>query len=103
MLNLHKVDGGYMLAYTRLQECTVMRATAKLFMNGRSQAVRIPKEFAYEGVTELSVRKMGQKLILEPVRKSWLTLDDDSDPLGEDIMRERPDIYAIDEGRVRFE
>ena len=33
--------------------------TAKIFKNGRSQAVRIPKDFAYEGVTELTVQKMG--------------------------------------------
>ena len=37
--------------------------TAKIFRNGRSQAVRIPKDFAFEGVTELTVQKLGQKLI----------------------------------------
>ena len=55
--------------------------TAKIFKNGRSQAVRIPKDFAYEGVTELTVQKVGQKLILEPMRKSWLTLNDESKPV----------------------
>ena len=33
-----------------------MSATAKLFMNGRSQAVRLPSEFRFEG-TEVSIRK----------------------------------------------
>ena len=77
--------------------------TAKIFKNGRSQAVRIPKDFAFEGVTELTVKKVGQKLILEPVRKSWLTLNDESEPVGEDFLTERPDLFNIDETRIKFE
>ena len=77
--------------------------TAKIFKNGRSQAVRIPKDFAFEGVTELTVRKVGQKLILEPVRKSWLTLNDESEPVGDDFLAERPDFFLIDESRGKFE
>jgi antitoxin VapB len=38
--------------------------TAKLFMHGRSQAVRLPKEFRFEG-TEVRVSKVGEKVILE--------------------------------------
>ncbi|MGH9415823.1 MAG: antitoxin [Terriglobales bacterium] len=38
---------------------------AKLFKNGRSQAVRIPKEFEFEG-SEVLVRRLGRGLILEP-------------------------------------
>ncbi len=77
---------------------------AKIFKNGRSQAVRIPKDFAYEGVTELTVQKVGEKLILEPVRKSWLTLYDEIEPLGadDDFLTDRPDLFAIDENRVKF-
>ena len=43
-----------------------MSATAKLFMHGRSQAVRLPKEFRFEG-TEVRVSKIGNKVILEPL------------------------------------
>lgn len=43
-------------------------ATAKLFMHGRSQAVRLPKEFRFEG-TEVQVSKVGDKVILEPIAK----------------------------------
>lgn len=43
-------------------------ATAKLFMHGRSQAVRLPKEFRFEG-TEVRVSRVGDKVILEPLRK----------------------------------
>ncbi len=46
-------------------------ATAKLFRNGRSQAVRLPKEFRFEG-EEVSVRRQGDAVILEPMkRRSW--------------------------------
>ena len=75
-------------------------SAAKIFKNGRSQTVRIPKDFAFEGVTELAVRKVGRKLILDPVRKSWLTLNDESEPVGDDFLAERPDLFAIDESRI---
>jgi len=45
--------------------------TAKLFRNGRSQAVRLPKEFRFEG-DEVSVRREGEAVILEPSKpRSW--------------------------------
>ncbi len=50
-----------------------MSATAKLFTHGGSQAVRLPKAFRFEG-TEVSVRKEGDKVILEPLaarRETW--------------------------------
>ncbi len=76
----------------------------RIFKRGRSQAIRIPKDFAYEGVGELTVRKIGEKLILEPVRKSsWLTLYDEIEPLGADdnFLADRPDLFAIDESRMK--
>jgi virulence-associated protein VagC len=46
-------------------------ATAKLFSNGRSQAVRLPKEFRFEG-GEVSVRREGDAVILEPLKpRAW--------------------------------
>jgi antitoxin VapB len=45
-----------------------MSATAKLFMHGRSQAVRPPKEFRFDG-TEVRISKAGNKVILEPIDK----------------------------------
>jgi len=41
-------------------------STAKLFMHGRSQAVRLPKEFRFEG-TQVRVRREGRAVILEPI------------------------------------
>ncbi len=39
---------------------------AKLFRNGRSQAVRLPKEFRFEG-NEVRVRKVAGGVLLEPI------------------------------------
>jgi antitoxin VapB len=42
-----------------------MSKTAKLFRNGRSQAVRLPREFRFEG-DEVLIRPMGNGVLLEP-------------------------------------
>jgi antitoxin VapB len=52
----------------------MMSATAKLFMHGRSQAVRLPKEFRFDG-TEVRVSRVGDKVILEPIRKQPFDVD----------------------------
>lgn len=41
---------------------------AKLFWNGRSQALRLPKAFRFEG-DEVSIRREGEKVVLEPLKK----------------------------------
>ncbi len=64
-----------------------MSSTAKLFMHGRSQAVRLPKEFRFEG-TEVRVSKVGDKVILEPLKKPPFDAEAGSrelDELGEGI------------------
>jgi antitoxin VapB len=43
--------------------------SAKLFKNGRSQAVRLPKEFRLKGA-EVKISKEGEKVILGPIEKS---------------------------------
>ncbi|HEY1980532.1 MAG TPA: type II toxin-antitoxin system VapB family antitoxin [Xanthobacteraceae bacterium] len=42
-------------------------ATAKLFKTGRSQAVRLPKEFRFEG-EEVRIRRVGRGVLLEPTK-----------------------------------
>ena len=42
------------------------KATAKLFKHGRSQAVRLPKEFRFPG-KEVRVRRIGRGVLLEPI------------------------------------
>lgn len=43
-----------------------MGQTAKVFWNGRSQAIRLPKEFRFEGA-EVRIRREGDRVILEPL------------------------------------
>ena len=47
---------------------------AKVFMHGRSQAVRLPKEYRFEG-NEVLVSKVGNKVILEPLRKEPIDVE----------------------------
>ena len=47
-----------------------MRKTAKIFMNNRSQAVRLPKEFQFRA-TEVYIRKEGGDVILSPKPTDW--------------------------------
>ena len=77
-----------------------MEVTAKLFANGRSQAVRIPKAFQFEGVDEVILRKEGDALILLPARKSWESFADEAERADDDFMVERPDL--MDDARVVF-
>ncbi len=51
-----------------------MDGIAKLFWTGRSQAVRLPKDFRFEG-GEVRIRRRGAAVILEPVAKDWAWLD----------------------------
>ncbi|MBW2065978.1 MAG: AbrB/MazE/SpoVT family DNA-binding domain-containing protein [Deltaproteobacteria bacterium] len=46
-----------------------MESIAKIFKNGRSQAVRLPKAFRFRG-NEVKISKKGNKVILEPLEKS---------------------------------
>lgn len=67
-------------------------ATAKLFMHGRSQAVRLPKEFRLPG-KEVRVRRIGRAVLLEPIEPFdfdawWAKLDES----GADFLPEgRPE------------
>ncbi|MBM3554668.1 MAG: AbrB/MazE/SpoVT family DNA-binding domain-containing protein [Alphaproteobacteria bacterium] len=60
----------------RLRKPKGSRSTAKLFMHGRSQAVRLPKEFRFPG-TEVRVSRQGDKVVLEALKappfdiKAW--------------------------------
>jgi len=66
--------------------------TAKLFRNGQSQAVRLPKEFRFEG-DFVYVKKSGNAIILLPAKGSWDSLLQSLDKFSDDFMskREQPD------------
>jgi antitoxin VapB len=48
--------------------------TAKVFWSGRSQAVRLPKEYRFQS-NEVRIRRHGQAVILEPIATDWAWLD----------------------------
>lgn len=75
-----------------------MEATARLFTNGRSQAVRIPKALQFEGVSEVIISRHGDGLLLAPVRKSWESFAADAPEVDDDFMVDRPDL--LDDPRV---
>ncbi|TAH48395.1 MAG: antitoxin [Chloroflexota bacterium] len=64
---------------------------AKLFQNGSSQAVRLPKEYRFRG-DRVYIKKMGDAVILLPVRNSWKSMLDSFTLFTDDfmIMREQP-------------
>ena len=61
---------------------------AKLFKNGQSQAVRLPKEFRFEG-TQVFIKRMGNAVLLMPEQDSWQVLFDSLDLFSDDFMEER--------------
>ena len=62
--------------------------TAKVFATGRSQAVRLPKEFRFkEG--EVGINKIGDLVVLFPRKKGWDLLAKALDAFTEDFMGER--------------
>ena len=62
--------------------------TAKLFKNGQSQAVRLPKEFRFEG-EEVFIKKTGNVVVLIPTAHSWDSLLCSLDKFTPDFMSER--------------
>ena len=51
-----------------------MTDTAKIFTNGGSQAVRLPRKYRFEGQQEVQIWREGQRIVLEPKRKQWSPL-----------------------------
>lgn len=58
---------------------------AKIFWSGRSQAVRLPKDFRFNA-EKVRIRRHGNAVILEPVTEDWAWLDALSGKLDEDFV-----------------
>jgi antitoxin VapB len=70
---------------------TMKAKRAKLFMTGRSQAIRLPKEFRFKGDSVL-IRREGATVILEP--------DDWPEGWGESFAGMPPDFARLPQGEV---
>jgi len=62
--------------------------TAKLFQNGQSQAVRLPKEFRFEG-DEVIIKRSGNAVVLLPANHSWDVLTNSLSKFSSDFMDDR--------------
>jgi len=59
--------------------------TAKLFENGRSQAIRLPKEYRFDG-SEVSINKIGCVVILMPQQDKWAGFMQSFEMFSNDFM-----------------
>jgi antitoxin VapB len=75
----------YAVAYARRKGASMSGRLVKLFTNGRSQAVRIPREFELPGDTAL-IRKEGNRLIIEAMPpQSLIDLLRTLEPIADDF------------------
>lgn len=63
--------------------------TAKLFPNGQSQAIRIPKEFRFENQSEVFIAKEGDALIIFPKSSKFNILFNALNQFSDDFLCER--------------
>lgn len=61
---------------------------AKLFLNGQSQAVRLPKEYRFQG-DRVYLKRLGNAVVLLPYEAPWQTLLDSLDHFSPDFMQDR--------------
>jgi len=68
-----------------------MIATAKLFQNGQSQAVRLPKEFRFDNLKEVFIKKINGIVVLIPKsdKTIWDSMFDTLDDFSDDFMQTR--------------
>jgi antitoxin VapB len=71
-----------------------MMKTAKIFQNGQSQAVRLPKEFRVQG-KEVFIKRLGNAIILLPKDDWWGPMDRNIGAFTDDFMETR-DQGAVD-------
>ena len=66
--------------------------TAKIFINGRSQAVRLPKDFRFTE-NDVFIKKIGNMVVLLPKDDPWSSLVNSLDQFTNDFMgtRDQPD------------
>ena len=74
--------------------------TAKLFLNGRSQAVRLPKEYQFSG-NNVYIKRIGEAVMLFPVDKEWEVFLNGLNNFSDDFMSEGRD-QGIEQQREEF-
>lgn len=92
--------GAGTLGMTIFQLIEVPMRTVSIFKNGKNQAVRLPKDMEFDGVSELEIKRDGDVIILSPVRPDWLSFKD-LDKADDTFIEERSDVVS-DEGRFEL-
>lgn len=64
---------------------------AKIFMNGQSQAVRLPKEFRFT-TNEVSITPLGNGIVLQPLLKTWKDVFNEIKPTGDFFVEGRENL-----------
>lgn len=60
--------------------------TAKIFWSGRSQAVRLPRQFHFDA-EQVRIRRHGNTVILESIAKDWAWLEAVIGPADDDFIK----------------
>ena len=63
---------------------------AKIFMNGRSQAVRLPKEYRFD-TDEVYITKQGDNIVISAKKPTWDEFFDSKSAFGNDFLQDRLD------------
>ena len=66
----------------------VAMQTARLFKNGRSQAVRLPKAFRFSG-DRVFIKRVGNAVVLVPYQEPWQSLFESLEQFSDDFMQDR--------------
>jgi antitoxin VapB len=74
--------------------------TAKLFQNGRSQAVRLPKEYQFSG-DDVFIQRHGDAVLLIPHEKAWEVFLEGLNGFSDDFMNEGRN-QGLDQKREGF-
>ena len=68
-----------------------MQRRAKVFLNNRSQAVRLPKEFQFS-TDDVFIRKEGEDVILSPRPKDWISYLETGPVASKEFMKDVEDL-----------
>ena len=63
---------------------------AKIFQNGQSQAIRIPKEYRFHG-KEVGIIPLGNSIVVQPVLSSWQDVFDTIKPTDDFLVDDLPE------------
>ena len=81
----------YILIYTDdIRKELIIMMTAKIFKNGRSQAVRLPKECRFD-TDEVVVNRIGDIVLLMPKTNKWSSFMQAIDMFSDDFMQDGRD------------